>query len=360
MNSGFRKFRYMAVLLAATFSLPVHAARAEPAKIPVRVVVVTTFEIGNDEGDQPGEFQHWVEKLPLPQVLPFPGRYRRLRYNPDLHVLGVVAGEGPTRMAATITALGDDPRFDLTHAYFLLAGIGGVDPNTGSVGSAVWAPHVVNGDVGHAIDPREIPADWPNGFTPIQGARPNPQPMPPPNSYWGDNLFTLRPSLVKWAYSQTRNVHLADTPQLAAMRERYNTFPAAGRAPGVDMGDTMAAGIFWVGGKMNAWAEGWVHYWTQGKGHFVTTAEEDAGFMEALGFLADAGKVDLNRVLVLRTASNFDMPPAGETPAQLLAAEADEKGFSGFDPSVAAAYTVGSVVVRKLAEHWNVYENRIP
>ncbi|MDT8872084.1 hypothetical protein RAA17_15285 [Komagataeibacter rhaeticus] len=53
--------------------MPVHGARAQAARIPVRVVVVTTFEIGNDEGDQPGEFQHWVEKLPLPQVLPFPG-----------------------------------------------------------------------------------------------------------------------------------------------------------------------------------------------------------------------------------------------------------------------------------------------
>jgi hypothetical protein len=37
------------------------------APIPVRVVVVTTFEPGEDTGDVPGEFQFWVERLPLPR-----------------------------------------------------------------------------------------------------------------------------------------------------------------------------------------------------------------------------------------------------------------------------------------------------
>jgi len=37
----------------------------------VRVVVVTTFEVGRDSGDVPGEFQHWVERLPLATVLAF-------------------------------------------------------------------------------------------------------------------------------------------------------------------------------------------------------------------------------------------------------------------------------------------------
>ena len=52
-------------------------ARAEP--LPIRVVVVTMFEPGADTGDQPGEFQAWVERFPLPVVLPFPQGYRDLR-----------------------------------------------------------------------------------------------------------------------------------------------------------------------------------------------------------------------------------------------------------------------------------------
>jgi purine nucleoside permease len=32
---------------------------------PVKVVVITMFENGEDTGDSPGEFQYWVERLPL-------------------------------------------------------------------------------------------------------------------------------------------------------------------------------------------------------------------------------------------------------------------------------------------------------
>ena len=34
------------------------SAQAKSARIPIRVVVVTTFEIGKDTGDRPGEFQN--------------------------------------------------------------------------------------------------------------------------------------------------------------------------------------------------------------------------------------------------------------------------------------------------------------
>jgi purine nucleoside permease len=39
---------------------------------PIRAVIVTTFEIGNDTGDIPGEFQFWVEREHLSETLPFP------------------------------------------------------------------------------------------------------------------------------------------------------------------------------------------------------------------------------------------------------------------------------------------------
>jgi purine nucleoside permease len=59
-------------------------------------------------------------------------------------VLGIVTGEGAERGAASIVALGSDPRFDLRRAYWVVAGIAGVDPNAASVGSAAWANWVVN------------------------------------------------------------------------------------------------------------------------------------------------------------------------------------------------------------------------
>ena len=49
--------------------------------------------------------------------------------------------------------------------------------------------------------------------------------------------------------------------------------------------------------------------------------------MEALTFLARDHRADLSRVLVVRSASNYDMPPPGETAAAMLESEIKETGF---------------------------------
>ena len=337
------------------------SAHAKSTPIPVRVVVVTTFEIGKDTGDTPGEFQNWVEKLPLSREIPAPGTdHDVMRYNPELHVLGIASGEGPEHMASAITALALDPRFDLRHAYFVLAGIGGIDPNFGPVSAAVWAPRVINGGLAHLIDPREIPKSWPDGFTPVQGSTPDEKPRPPLHSGMGDVAYTLDPQLVQWAYGLTKNVALPDSPELRAARARYVGFPAAQKPASVMLGDTISGETFWVGALMNKWAERWVSYWTDGQGTMATTAEEDIAFCQALALQGKAGRVDPKRALILRTASNYDMPPNGESASELLAAEAHEQGFSGFIPAVNAAYTVGSVVVRNIATNWDRYEKTMP
>ena len=346
-----------ALLIAAPVVFAVTGARAAP--LPIRVVVVTTFELGQDSGDMPGEFQNWVEKLPLATVLAFPQGTHPLRYNARLHVLGLVSGEGPARMAASITALGTDPRFDLSHAYFVLAGIAGIDPRIGSVGSAAWAKHVISGD-GFEIDAREMPAGWPTGIVPFQRTTPYQQPAPPAQSIWGTAVTTLNAGLVDWAYGLTRNTVLPDSPGLHALRVRYTDSPAARRPPMVLEGDTLSSGMFWIGWKMNDWAEQWTRYWTHGTGTFATTAEEDAGLMQALTFLAQVHRVDLARVLVLRTASDYDAPPPGETAAALLASEGTETGFAAYRASLDAAYAVGSTVVRYLATHWSSTRDHIP
>ena len=44
------------------------------APIPVKVVVVTMFERGEDTGDTPGEYQLWVEREHLDQIFPHAAR----------------------------------------------------------------------------------------------------------------------------------------------------------------------------------------------------------------------------------------------------------------------------------------------
>jgi purine nucleoside permease len=131
--------------------------------LPVKVVVVTLFEVGEDQGDRAGEFQLWKERRNLTEIYPFLG-YRDLHYDPETELLVLVTGVGTARSSAAVMALGMDPRFDLTKSYWVVAGIAGFDPEDASIGSAAWAEYLVDGDLSHEIDAREIPEDWPFGY----------------------------------------------------------------------------------------------------------------------------------------------------------------------------------------------------
>ena len=143
-----------------------------PEALPVRAIVVAMYESAAETGDHFGEFRLWVERLPLPERIAFAYGAVPFRYNPELAVLGIVTGVGTARAAAAITALGLDPRFDLSHAYWLVAGIAGVNPEEASLGSAAWVEWVVDADLALEIDAREIPADWPTGYLPLGRTRP--------------------------------------------------------------------------------------------------------------------------------------------------------------------------------------------
>jgi purine nucleoside permease len=332
---------------------------AASAPLEIRVVVVTTFEVGNDTGDMAGEFQNWVEHYPLLDILPFPQGFRSLRYNAKDHVLGVVTGAGKSSAAASIMALGLDPRFDLRKAYWILAGIGGIDPNRASVGSAAWASYIVDGDLAYEIDAREIPAEWPIGIVAYDRATPFEQPAPPAVSDNGILSYELNDGLATWAYGLTRNLVLPDDDKLKAVRAGYSEMPNAQRPPFVLRGDTLTADRFWIGARMTDWANKWVPYWTKNKGCFTTSAEEDTAYLQALTFLAHAGRVDLARALDLRTGSDFTIPPKGASAAALLKSEATGN-YAAYDEAIENAYRVGSAVVRELAEHWPAYQQTVP
>lgn len=332
------------------------ASRAAAEVIRPKVVVVTMFEPGQDTGDAPGELQFWVEREKLDRVIPLPTAGHDVRANADGSVIAIVTGVGNIRAAATVMALGSDARFDLTKSYWLVAGIAGIDPADASLGCAAWAEWIVNGDLGHEIDPREIPAGWPTGYVPLRRSRPYEAPRDTEDS---SQVFHLDPGLVDWAVALTKDVALPDSEPMARRREDWKGFPNAQRKPFVLKGDTLASETFWHGRLLNAWANEWVKYHTDGKGSYVTTAMEDAGTLQSLTWLARGGKVDVRRVLVLRTASNFDGPPPGMTPAESLFGE-KLQAYSAYIPSLESAYRVGRVVVRELMANWAKYENELP
>jgi purine nucleoside permease len=344
--------RIRVCLLGLLLSCSSHFAFAAPP-IPIKVVVVAMYEQGDDTGDAPGEFQYWVEREHLDHVLPLDAGYHHLRMN-DRGVLGVLTGVATAKAAATIMALGLDPRFDLSHAYWLVAGIAGGDPADVSLGSAVWAHWVIDGDIAHELDAREIPPDWPTGYVPLRRTTPYEQPM---DASYGE-AYELNPALVQWAYQLTKDTPLADNDTMREKRSHFDQ-PAAKRPPFVAIGDDLSASTFWHGKKMDEWANAWVRYYTADKGNFMVTGMEDTGTLQSLTFLAHAGKVDLQRVLVLRTVSNYDQQPVGLTAAESLAQQKVGK-YGAYLPSLEAAYAVGHQVIDTLVAQWNQYRDHLP
>jgi len=322
------------------------------------VVIVTMFEVGEDTGDAPGEFQYWVEREHLDRVLPLPAAYHPVRTNADGSVIGIVTGMGNTNAAASIMALGLDPRFDLSKSYWLIAGIAGLDPADASVGSAVWTDYAVEGDLGHEIDAREIPADWPTGYIPLRKKKPYELPLQPAAERV-DHCYQLNPGLLHWAYALTKDTPLVETDSVRAFRARYSDHPKALQSPSVLIGSNLASSTYWHGKLLNAWANDWVAYYTGGRGNYTTTAMEDSGSLRALTNLTRAGRADVNRVLLLRTGSNFDLQPPGLTAAESLSGEKIGH-YSAYIPSLEAAHAVGRRVVHALVEGRARYETTIP
>ena len=325
------------------------------SQLPVKIVLVTMFEIGDDLGDAPGEFQFWRERRNLYQKIDFPHSHHDLFYNPNSQILGMVTGIGTAKAASATMALGLDDRFNLSKAYWLVAGIAGIDPEDASIGSVVWSSVLVDGDLGYEIDSREMPRDWNTGYFSFKTKEPFAQPRP--ELPMGE-VFITNTGLRDWAFELTKNLELMDSSEFQALREAYVDHPAALRPPFVLTGGHLAAMTYWHGALKNAWANELVRYWSDGEANFVTSAMEETGTFQSITYLDNAGLVDKTRFLVLRGGSNFTMQPPTLTAAQSLLRESD--GYAGLEASLENVYLAGSVVIDELLTGWDQYSENVP
>ncbi|WP_277928871.1 purine-nucleoside phosphorylase [Luteimonas aquatica] len=339
------------------------AAGADPvprdgAPWPVKVVIVTAYENGEDTGDAPGELQLWVERAGLTETMAFPGGVRALRTNADRSVVAMVSGMGLVNAGASVMALAFDRRFDVSKAYWLVAGVAGIDPQVGAIGDAVWVDYAVN-DLARSIDVREAPRDWPYGLYPFRSKRAGRMPEEAmdygPSARYAQ-VFPLDAGLTRWAYALTRTVELERTPALARFAERWTAFPKTQGSPTVRIGASLSSNHYWHGREATRWARDWVRMFTDGRAAFAVSDMEDSAIAAAMARLDGMGAADARRLLVLRAASNYTQAPPGRTTLESATARHPGAGL----PAYEAAYRVGSAVVRELTGHWPRYAEHVP
>lgn len=342
-----RRVKRIAAALAAagalTFTWYASVGAQTTAPRPVKVLIISMFV---------AEAEPWVARLGLTQAITVPGlsaTYPQVRCNTD-DVCQVTTDMGKANASATISALVYSGQFDLSQTYFLVAGIAGVDPQQGTTGTAAWSRYLVDWDLSWEIDARERPAGWDTGFLGINTKAPG---QKPPLDY-GSEVFQLNEALLQKALALSANVTLTDSPQAQSYRSLYASAPA-NQPPVVTQCDSMAGNTWWHGDLLGQRARAWHKLLTDNKGTYCMTQQEDNATYKALQRGASAGLLDLQRVAVLRTASNFDRPHPGQTPAESLKANS-----GGFGPSTANLVVAGLPLVNDIVSKWATWKNGVP
>lgn len=323
------------------------AQGATPSPRALKVLIITMFE---------PEAAPWIEPLRLNEAVTVPGllpEHPALRCNAD-DVCLLTAGMGHANAAASTLAVALDPRFDLTRTWFLIAGIAGIDPAQGTIGSAAWARYLVDFGIAHEIDAREMPRSWKTGYLGIMTKGPGEK----PKFEYHTEAFQLDEALLRKALALTRNAPLEDNDKARAYRARYKSAPA-NQPPAVIQCDTLAGDTWWHGRRLGEHAREWTRLLTDGKGRYCTTQQEDNATYNALMRAAAAGRVDIKRLAVLRTGSNFDRPAPGQSAyASLIASTTGESG--GFVPATHNLYKVGGLLVEDIVRHWDQWREGVP
>jgi purine nucleoside permease len=344
----FKRIHRTALLGLTLTALSQATLAATPQTKPVmapKVMLITMFG---------PEAQNWIERLKLDKKVSVPGlsaEYPNVLCNAQ-QVCLMTTGMGQTNAAASTLALALAPEFDLRKTYFVVAGIAGISPKHGTIGTAAWAHYLVEFGTQWEIDSRDVPKEWPTGYLGINTKGPNEK---PPLDYKTE-VFELNPKLQAKAFALSHNVTLSESKESTAWRQHYPAAPA-NQPPVVTQCDTLAGNTWFSGTRLSERAEVWTKLLTDNKGEYCTTQQEDNSTYEALLRASRTGRVDINRLAVVRAGSDFDRPYPGYSEVDNLLKYADQGGFV---PALENLYRTGNPLVQDILTHWSAWEKGVP
>lgn len=317
-----------------------HSVEDSDKIISPKAFVLSTF---TDEAAPWHKYQNLTRNFTLPGLSPlFPNV--TCTNNTDLCQLTV--GEGPANSAASVTALLLSPKFNLTNTYFLIAGVGGIDPSFGGLGSAAFARYAVSVGSMYEVDAREKPKNWSTGYW-AYGTQ---EPGKPATSFYGNEVFEVNENLRDYAYGLALNVTLKSTADSNKTDLLYN-ISAARSGPKVLACDVSTSEIYPTGELLGKAASNITSTFTNGTGKYCLTAQEDTSILEAALRGAKYGLTDYSRWVILRTAADFDRPPASlnSNPVSFLF----NNNTGGFSIAQENLYRAGYPFIKNVINQWN-------
>lgn len=239
-------------------------------------------------------------------------------------------------------------RFDLTSTYFFVAGIAGINPEVATICSVIFARYAIQVAMQYEFDPREIPANFSTGYIP-QGSE---SPDEYPQSVYGTEVFEINQDLQKMASAFARNATLNDSSDAVAYRANYavnEAYAAGAKAPSVVECDVATSDNYYSGTLLGEAFGNYTKLATNGTGNYCATAQEDNATLEVLVRAATSKLVDFSRIIIMRTASDFDRPYPGQPSIQNLL----YSNQGAFEPAIQNIYLAGIKVVEGILTGWN-------
>ena len=230
----------------------------------------------------------------------------------------------------------------------MVAGIAGVNPEVATTCSVTFARYAIQVALQYEFSQFDIPTNFTNGYIPL-GAH---SPQQYPASIYGTEVIEFNQNLQKWAASTASKADLADSHDAKVYRANYaaSAAYAAGAAPPkVYMCDVATSDVYYSGTTLSEAFGNYTTLVTNGSGVYCTTAQEDNATGEALLRAALSKLVDFSRVIVMRTASDFDRPYPGEAATTNLWWA--QQG--AFEPAIENLYIAGIYVVQGILDGWN-------
>ncbi|KAG9249059.1 purine nucleoside permease-domain-containing protein [Calycina marina] len=325
---------------------------ARPSQFSPKVFIISMFDpeaqIWYEAAGMPGSFGNLLAvNITVPGLSP---RYPQVHCIADGSVCQVTTCEAEINAASTLTALTLSTLFNLKKTYFLIGGIGGINPKQGTLADVAFPKYAVQVALQYEIDAREIPQDFSTGYFSFGTDAPNEYPL----SIYGTEVFEVNEALRDIAVSYARTVKLNDSTDAIAYRTSYNSddqsYNKALRTPSIITCD-VATSDAWFSGRMLGEAfENTTTLLTNGSATYCITAMEDNATLAALLRASMRSTVDFSRIIIMRSGSNFDrQPPNSSAIHNLIYANQ-----GGFVPAIENLFIAGNPIVKGILADWTL------
>lgn len=357
----------VAAFVAATFALPLTKRQINATEAVIQDVTTKNNDLKTSYGNPLALFQPkvfvinmfeyeaspWLSELDFVHNITIPGLsplYPTIHCTTNYSVCQMTTGEGEINAAASVNALGLSPVFDLSKSYFLISGIGGGEPQYTTLGSVTFAKYAVQVALEYQVSYQEFITTNPN-WTSGYWAYGTDNAWEYPGNVYGTEVFEVNEKL------RDKAAELAETADLnngtegnAAFRKLYE-FEAAKGLPSVVKCDSLTSDNYFTGNVLGDYFGFYAKMMTNGSATYCSTAQEDNASLEAFTRLDKYGLVDFNRVVVMRTISDFSRPPPSK--ANDTVGWFNDPQDGGSSAAFANLVIAGMPFVKDVLENWD-------